>query len=272
MSDVTFGVKVTEELKNELSELMKSNDLTGKEFMQLLINTYKIDQKKQEEPFFASDISELQILLQRIQSIYINVTEKSKTLLLEKEALFEKERLSNHELGLVLKEDLDKAKASIEELKQTLQQKQDLIHKLKEDNQQLESINQETQAQAKNYLLLTKKFEQEVERLHIEINHFQKLETENAEFSQQNNILKNKNDELASEIWFLKRETEKLEAQKDQLVSTYQLELKNKLLEQEIAFNKKMEILKEEKLYLQQEFNKKLQDLYEATQNLDEKS
>ena len=30
MADVTFGVKVPEEMKNELAEIMKSTQLTGK--------------------------------------------------------------------------------------------------------------------------------------------------------------------------------------------------------------------------------------------------
>ena len=47
MADVTFGVKVPEEMKNELAEIMKSTQLTGKEFMGLLLTTYKLEQKKQ---------------------------------------------------------------------------------------------------------------------------------------------------------------------------------------------------------------------------------
>ena len=39
MADVTFGVKVPEEMKNELAEIMKSTQLTGKEFMGLLLTT-----------------------------------------------------------------------------------------------------------------------------------------------------------------------------------------------------------------------------------------
>ena len=41
MADVTFGVKVTEEMKQELNELMKNMDYTGKEFMSVLLNTYR---------------------------------------------------------------------------------------------------------------------------------------------------------------------------------------------------------------------------------------
>ncbi|MEF9960457.1 MAG: hypothetical protein RR776_10860 [Niameybacter sp.] len=76
MADVTFGVKVTEDMKNELAELMKNTQLTGKEFMNLLLGAYKLEQQKQSDHMLVQDIDELQRLLQRIQMMYLNMSER----------------------------------------------------------------------------------------------------------------------------------------------------------------------------------------------------
>lgn len=267
MSDVTFGVKVTEEMKNELSDLMKINDLSGKEFMTLLLSSYKMEQTKQENPLFANDLSELQILLQRIQNIYIHMNEKSKTVLAQNQKQFEEvllgQKEENHSLDGRLKALEEKLELQKKENEKAVQE----IEALKEKNKKIQEEAKESHLQAKNYLLLHEKFEQEIKTLKSELEHYIRLEGELEECHRDNTTLQNRNDELASEIWFLKREKEKLEEEKKQLLNTHQLELKNHLLEQKLALSEKIEALKEENIKLQHEFNNRLQNLYEAAQN-----
>lgn len=73
MSDVTFGVKVPEELKKQLEELQK-NFRTGKDFMQQLVNIYQVEKTKENIPTVAEDLKELQTLTQRINNIYLNLS------------------------------------------------------------------------------------------------------------------------------------------------------------------------------------------------------
>lgn len=74
MSDVTFGVKVPEELKQQIDNLIKDSGLrTGKEFMQSLINSYVLEKTKESLPEVAEDLKELQNLTQRIDNIYLNL-------------------------------------------------------------------------------------------------------------------------------------------------------------------------------------------------------
>lgn len=74
MSDVTFGVKVPEELKKQIDDLMKDSGLrTGKDFMQQLINCYVVEKTKENIPEVAEDLKELQVLTQRINNIYLNL-------------------------------------------------------------------------------------------------------------------------------------------------------------------------------------------------------
>lgn len=73
MSDVTFGVKVPEELKRQLEELQK-NFRTGKDFIQQLVNIYQVEKTKESIPTVAEDLKELQTLTQRINNIYLNLS------------------------------------------------------------------------------------------------------------------------------------------------------------------------------------------------------
>jgi chromosome segregation ATPase len=74
MSDVTFGVKMPEELKQQIDNLIKDSGLrTGKDFMQNLINGYVLEKTKENIPEVAEDLKELQSLTQRINNIYLNL-------------------------------------------------------------------------------------------------------------------------------------------------------------------------------------------------------
>ena len=74
MSDVTYGVKVPEELKKQLEDLQKDSGLrVGKDFVQQLVNSYVLEKTKENIPEVAEDLKELQVLTQRINNIYLNL-------------------------------------------------------------------------------------------------------------------------------------------------------------------------------------------------------
>lgn len=73
MADTTFGVKVPEELKEQLQKLIGDSGLTGKDFMQSIVNIYQVEKTKESMPLVAEDLKELQTLTQRINNIYINL-------------------------------------------------------------------------------------------------------------------------------------------------------------------------------------------------------
>ena len=74
MADVTFGVKMPEELKKLIEDLMKDAGLrTNKDFMQSLVNSYIVEKTKESIPKIAEDLKELQIITQRTNDIYLNM-------------------------------------------------------------------------------------------------------------------------------------------------------------------------------------------------------
>lgn len=272
MADVTFGVKVPEEMKNELAEIMKSTQLTGKEFMGLLLTTYKLEQKKQAEDLLVKDIDELQRLLQRIQTMYLNVSERV--------GLVVEERIGEVEAVVVQKEEeketLIKEKSLLEEkINNLLKEKEEAKDRyvaLEKAYSELEEQISEQKIQIKQHHTLCEKYEEQIVGLKEENSKWERLEIEIKERNEENERLKVRNDEVSSELWFAQREVEKLkellkqeEEGKNKELTTlkekYDLELQNSLLEQKLVFTNKIEVLKEEQHKAQQELNDRIQNL-----------
>lgn len=272
MADVTFGVKVPEEMKNELAEIMKSTQLTGKEFMGLLLTTYKLEQKKQAEDLLVKDIDELQRLLQRIQTMYLNVSERV--------GLVVEERIGEVEAVVVQKEEeketLIKEKSLLEEkINNLLKEKEEAKDRyvaLEKAYSELEEQISEQKIQIKQHHTLCEKYEEQIVGLKEENSKWERLEIEIKERNEENERLKVRNDEVSSELWFAQREVEKLkellkqeEDGKNKELTTlkekYDLELENSLLEQKLVFTNKIEVLKEEQHKVQQELNDRIQNL-----------
>lgn len=274
MADVTFGVKVSEEMKKELSELMKSTQLTGKDFMNLLIHSYKLEKEKEKETVIASDLDELQQLLQRIQHLYINMNERTALVVDTKfrekdevieETLAEVARLKNQQQELNEKNEKQKKDNTL--LKKALEDKEVELKELK-------NIIEQQKIQIKQQSLLEEKYEDQIVTLQEKIETYKRLDLEISERNEELTQLKTKNDELASEVWFAQREIEKQikdyemalekkEIQCQQLKESYNLELTNKLLEQKLLFNQKIDLLKDEHYKIQQQLNEKIHKILE---------
>ncbi len=94
----TFGVKVPEELKKEISELMKSSGLSGKDFMQSLINVYQVEKTKEQLPEVTQELKELQGLTQRINNIYLNLGYRIDNLMKSKDSEIEQQLKKKDEI------------------------------------------------------------------------------------------------------------------------------------------------------------------------------
>ena len=279
MADVTFGVKVPEEMKNELAEIMKNTQLTGKEFMNLLLGAYKLERQKQSENVLAQDIDELQRLLQRIQNMYLNMSERVN--------LIVEERISEVEQGLEEKEEEKKSlleeKASLEEeikrlkeeeieyLKGEKKNLEEEICGLNNTIKELEEVVKDQKQQMKQHHLLCEKYEEEILRLKEENSKWERLAIEIEERTAENERLQIRNDELASEIWFNQRELEKskeslkIESEKHSqevlaLKEKYELELKNQFLQQSLAFNEEKTKLQSQHYSEMEKLQSKIQD------------
>ncbi|MGL4362649.1 MAG: hypothetical protein ACRCSG_05200 [Cellulosilyticaceae bacterium] len=276
MSDVTFGVKVSEEMKQELSELMKNTQLTGKEFMNLLIKSYRLEKEKENEHVNKEDVIELQRLLQRIQHLFINNQERQ---FFAKEML-EEEWKKNNELIEKETQELENALKEAQVQNEHIEiEKLEMAEKNTELEAQINLLKEENklkQQQIIQQLVLEEKYAEEIERLKQAVTKYSRFEIELEEKCSENTKILNRNDELASEIWFLQREVEKLKhehslfaQQKDDefqhLKNQYELEQKNIVLEQKLILNQKLEVLKEKHYEEVKSYQEKIQQLLEKT-------
>lgn len=256
MPDVTFGVKVSEEMKSELSELIKESTLSGKEFMGMLIASYKMEQSKQSSELYTGDLKELQGLIKRIQNIFVNMIEKSDLEINDCMQRHEAQLKESQNIQVALEERVKELEKVINEQKESLKQvESDLIKSKKQLVASKDEVNTYKQ-QLKNQGLLYVKFEEQVKALEQEIESYKRLEIEIKERNSECDKLRTRNDEMASEVWFLKREIEKNELDKNQVVQKYsqeikqlktqfELELKNALLEQKLSSTEEREKLRE---------------------------
>jgi len=173
MSDVTFGVKVPEELKQQIDNLIKDSGLrTGKDFMQSLINSYVLEKTKESIPEVAEDLKELQVLTQRIDNIYLNLGYRIENITKSQQEITIKEISKKDGLILILQDQANeleiKYEASSEAYNNEINKSFALtgrVNELTESNKNIKSLIEEYKG--KNDMLLNqlKQYEKYPEQL-----------------------------------------------------------------------------------------------------------
>jgi chromosome segregation ATPase len=179
MSNKTFGLKVPDELYNEASNLMSVLDVSGEEFLNTLIASYKTEKTKEQIPLVAKDIKELQGLTRRIFDIYLNLSYGIENIARDKE----------------------------EEMNNKLEKKDSIIFSLQEELNQLTDKSEN----------ITTAFNEAVEDKNIlekEVNQLTETLRSNKDLIQE---YKNKNDMLLGQLTQYEKYPEKLEATKELL-------------------------------------------------------
>ncbi len=159
MADVTFGVKMPEELKKQIDDLMKDAGLrTGKDFMQSLVNNYVVEKTKESIPEVAQDLKELQTITQRVNDIYLNMgyrieninkanEKESKDQLTKKDSIISSLQDKNNELNNSLEilegvfnttlEDKNKLNDTVNQLTNSINDKNLIVDEYKSKNDML---------------------------------------------------------------------------------------------------------------------------------------
>lgn len=191
-----FSVRLEEQDKEKLLQMMQESGRSNKEFMGVLLSAYELNKAKIEIPDLAKDIEGLQALTQRINDYYVNIgkriedTQKSKDLQYTKEIYLYKNRID------VLKAENEKLNADFEALQQTYNSTCGNIEEYKKQLEQLVQIQESNKALIKEYQSKIDTLSgiiEEYKGYKAEIETIKSLLTDtNTKVLQQDNIIKNK--------------------------------------------------------------------------------
>ncbi len=278
MKDVTFGVKVPEHLRDEINEMMKDSGLVGREFMQQLVDSHMLGKGKEEIPEMAEEIKELELLTHRMNEMYLYLGTRFKNIIKTTEK--EKETISQEVTKE--KEDYDKKleghNTKIHHMKEEMFRLTKELEDTKALNKELTIKIEEISGYNENYTELNKQYKNNIEELTNKIQELKHFKAKNDTLVLSNKTLEENNDRLASDLWFSKREIEKLEENliKDKeeyknhmshLKDQQHLEKQTALLEMQLEHQKAIETLNSKTANLQEEYNDKLKELLFNTKN-----
>lgn len=275
MADVTFGVKVNEELKQKLTKIIKDSGMQGKDFMQNLVNIYEMENTKKSTPEVAQDIVELQYLTSRINSIYINLAHRIDNIKNSNNEVYENQLKVQEEKILSLGEDLkcsqDKNNKLSNDLELIKSSKEELLNKISS----LEDINNSNK-------LLIKEYNQKLYDFSQQLNHLKKVSEESIKDKEYIDNLKNDNISLKSSLEKLSSENKEILLKKDYQISTLEknIEIVNnenrktlESLKDRLIIEKEKEILQLEKIHnskinsIIDEYNLKIKSFLEEREN-----
>jgi chromosome segregation ATPase len=247
MADTTWAVKVTDELKEEIINLNKKSGLQGKDFMQYLLSLYEIEEAKETIPEIAEDLRELQVLTQRINDVYLNLSYRIENINIGKEEEVKKEIMQREKSIKELKIDLDKIKEENEDLHK------EFNNKVKSEKELQDKVKQVNESY-KNLMNLSNEYKEKIDTLLIKVKDMEGFEAENSE-------LKIASNKLTEEVKKLNNTID----QKDEYISSLEQsknELKIKHEEKLVLLQKQLENENEKSiLNLQKQYQNDIADL-----------
>ena len=261
MGDLTWSVKMSEDLKEKIAGKLQESGLTGKEFMESLLGAYELQNVKEIRPEIAPDLQELESLSKRLCSIYVNIGERITSLLTDKENYYKEILKEKDELIKSQEEKIKELEAIRKELEKKaiqLEKERDLISKEKKklevsfqnELKQLTEITQSNKAlidsyKQKNYSLTEQLVDLETYKRQ---NQVLKAELEQERDNRKDAQVSNR--EAQEELKRTRDSLLQVEEQfKDQIKSLREqcnYEKDRALLEQEKALRNEIQLLREE--------------------------
>ena len=269
----TWSVKMTDGLKEKIAGSLQESGLTGKEFMEVLLNTY--EQAKKDRPEITPDLDELETLTKRICAIYVNVGERITTLLNDKDNSYkalvtEKTDLARTlqkritELENSLKEKITIAKELAAEKDKIQEEKINLELRQQNEIRQLAEINQSNKSLIEEYrqkndtltglLAEYETYRNQIQELKKEIN-LEKIKRAGAE-----DKLKKAEDALGKTKEKLSQTEERHKAEVENIINQQSFEKEKALLQQEKTLRNELQAVREES-------NNKIRTLLDEIEN-----
>ena len=229
MADVTWGVKVSDELKEKLQDIIKSDFGSSKDFIESLVNLHELNKVKQDSNIFSDEVDELENLTRRVNNIFINANAKVKSMVADKDIKFSELMQGKTSLIDTLQQTINQLKnengelvAFNDELVNLRNEHSDRVNELTESNNNVKALNEEFKAKNDMLTGLLTKYEKYPEQIEAVKALLADAQSKNAELT----------DELKENVISIKGLTNRIEASDrehasvlDKLKADYQRDL-----------------------------------------------
>ncbi len=203
MKDVTYSVKLDEELKKKITQFVKESGVTGKEFFAELLEMYELE-KRNEGNSYAAELKELDDHLKRVRILCRGLVDETKIEIESVKSDFqrkvEKEKERSESLLHENEELREKVKKLSSELKTMERKNSDLQH-------ELERFKNSSKIQED----LIKEYKNKLETMKTEIENAKSLEQENEKMKEALQDMKGYVESLQREKELLKVKIESLQ-------------------------------------------------------------
>lgn len=140
MADATWGVKVPEDLKEKIVRVMQGSGLSGKEFMESMLQAYMIKEMKENQPLMAPDLGELQVVTNRMVTIYANLGERLNNLVADKDSYYSAELDKKEKTINALGEKISAMESSLSDANTEKEEANNYALELKKQKRDLEDL------------------------------------------------------------------------------------------------------------------------------------
>ncbi len=217
MGDVTYSVKLDEELKKKLAQFVKDSGVTGKEFFAQLLEMYELE-KLGERNRYIVELKELDDHLKRIRSLYKGMLDELRTRIegvrTDFQHQLEKEREKNIEIS-----------QKNEELKKKLNEISSELKKTKQEYSSLQQELKQFKSHAETREALVREYKQKIKNLELELENTETLTQENEKMKEALKDMKEYVESLEKEKSMLKMKLESVQLTLDEIRKRHSVEL-----------------------------------------------
>ena len=269
MGDITWSVKMPEELKEKISEKLQETGLTGKDFIDSLLTAYELQQVKTSRPEIAPDLMELEKITKRICSIYANMGERINTVLVDKDNFHITTIGEKDKLIIKQEENILSLQAIKEELEERISQAEGKIDTINKDRAETEAhyvnhVNQLSEVNLSNKDLI-EEYKKKIDTMSGLLSEYEtyksQIQTLKAELETEKDLRKEaqaSNKVMAEDLnktnMVIIKTVEEHKEQITRIKEQCEFQKEKALLEQEKTFRKEMQVQTDE-------YNKKIKEL-----------
>ncbi|MEL7564978.1 MAG: hypothetical protein AAGU27_08840 [Dehalobacterium sp.] len=129
-----------EDLKEKIVRVMQGSGLSGKEFMESMLQAYMIKEMKENQPLMAPDLGELQVVTNRMVTIYANLGERLNNLVADKDSYYSAELDKKEKTINALGEKISAMESSLSDANTEKEEANNYALELKKQKRDLEDL------------------------------------------------------------------------------------------------------------------------------------